>query len=580
MFRKNLESLEKINKKLAAKIYRIPLKDVQDKISIIKNDNNEYSLVVNNQNIDDAQNPIKSCEEIYKEQIKSAISMHDFIIVFGLGIGNLLDYTFEKSIANIIVYESDLHILRFVMEYVDLTKYFDSGRCYITDNIAECSNYIESKYLLDDKIECVYLKNYVILKPNEFNLLTDSIYLACQSKIIDMNTIKVHSKTWIENTFYNINNLSNQYPLSILSNKFKGKTALILGAGPSLRDNIEKIKENRNKFVIFTVHRVLETLRINDIIPDFCIIVDTSWVADSITKDFEYIKKIHFITDIRSDNYINMLPINNRFTYYPNTSTYAKELHSRMFNDLPLYETGGTSTICAYHCAKIMGFKNIIFTGIDLAFKNDIVYCDGNKVSESSEHSGKIVGVERELTKIKSITGEYINTRTDYAMFAKQFENLFLHDKTANIFNLTTFGAFIQGMKYADLEKILQNINPQTLSINEEINKTINSAKSLQNKIKENSDKIIKYEKEKTSAILKDIDEWYELYSNGKDYFDYATKIITKITTSMILQEYIQIELLKFTKLVLSNNEDEKKVFLQELFLLIRNYAKNLYNLI
>jgi hypothetical protein len=57
-----------------------------------------------------------------------------------------------------------------------------------------------------------------------------------------MNTIKKMSKVWINNIFANISNIETSYPINLLENTFKNKTALILGAGPSLKDNINKRK--------------------------------------------------------------------------------------------------------------------------------------------------------------------------------------------------------------------------------------------------------------------------------------------------------------------------------------------------
>lgn len=59
-------------------------------------------------------------------------------------------------------------------------------------------------------------------------------------KIIDMNTIKKMSKVWINNSIKSFTNPKLRYPVNLLENTFKNKTALILGAGPSLKDNIEK----------------------------------------------------------------------------------------------------------------------------------------------------------------------------------------------------------------------------------------------------------------------------------------------------------------------------------------------------
>ena len=443
MFKKNLEAIRKVNKVLAYKLEHVTLEEAARNLSAIKNEFGEYILTRNNKYVDDTPSPIASAKAIYAEQIKSATSRHDFIVIFGLGLGNLLDYAHSESVTQLILYEPEIDIIRFTCEYVDLTKYFKDGRLYITNNLTDCTKYIGEKYLLEDKIEFLFLKNYVLQKPSEFTVLTERIFETCQEKIVDMNTIKKMSKIWIDNSIKSFTNFKQRYPVNLLENKFKNKTALVLGAGPSLKDNIEKIKQNREKFVIFTVHRTLETLRKNGITPDFCVIVDAQWVKQSFTQDLEYLKDVNFIVDIKADNYVYSLPCKNLFTYFTKNSICAQKIATKMLGEIKLLESAGTSTITAYKCARLLGCKNIIFAGVDLAFKNDTAYCDDKNVVTNTQSSVKIQNIVHDTTEIKSITGEYIKTRVDYACFIKQFEAFFAQDKNVNLFNLTTFGAFI-----------------------------------------------------------------------------------------------------------------------------------------
>ena len=352
MFYKNLKALEKVNKPLAIRLSKIRLEDAAKNISVIKNDNGEFLLTKGNNIIDDSPSPIKSSEKMYSEQIQRPLTRHDIIVIYGLGFGNLLDYVSEKSVSNIVLYEPDLEIIRFTMEYVDLTKYFD-GRLYLTNNLAECSNYIKNKYLIGDKIECLYIKNYLLYRPSEFSLLTKKIADDCHNKIIDINTISQMSKVWIENIFSKIRLNKNLIPLNLLKNCYKGKTALILGAGPSLKDNISKIKENRDKFVIFTIHRTLEVLQNNDIVPDFCVVTDAMYTNAYFPKlKEEYVKSLNLVLDIKSDKYTAKLPCKRSFIFFTNNSIFSEKMlvNSSIVKDL--LETVGTSTLSAYNCAK------------------------------------------------------------------------------------------------------------------------------------------------------------------------------------------------------------------------------------
>ena len=185
----------------------------------------------------------------------------------------------------------------------------------------------------------------------------------------------------------------------------------------------------------------------------------------------------------------------------------------------------------------------------------------------------------KETTEVKSITGEYIKTRKDYAYFIKQFETIFAGNKNANFYNLSSFGAFINGMKYITAEEIFPEV--KTLNDTETIlNDCLEKNSQIPNIIKEKSLEILKEEDKKFEPIEKEIDEWFEMYENIPSFFEYATNIITKITSSMLLSEYIEIELLKFSKLVLSTNTEEKQKFISQLFTLIKNYSRFLHNLI
>ncbi len=577
MFNKNIAALEKYNKTLANKIKKVSLKNASECISVLKNEKGEYILLQNEKYIDDIPSPLSAAKNIYDEQVKKSKSRYDFIIIFGLGIANLLDYVYNKSICSLVLYESDMNILRFTFEYVDLTKYFDSGRLYLTDNISDCANYINNKYLIDDKVEFVYLKNYLMMHTSEFTVLTEKIYQACENKIIDLNTIKKISKEWSKNILTNAASNNKNYPVNILENKFKNQTALILGAGPSLKDNIEKIKQNRSKYVIFAVNRTLETLRNNEITPDFCVVIDSNWTKVYFPQDENYLSQINLIADIKADSYLKLIPCQNFFTYYSENNIYSNKLKIKLYDDIKLLETGGTSTICAYRCAKLMGFKKIIFAGLDLAFKNDTAYCDGKIACANNQNSIKIQGVIMPVTEVKSITGEYVKTRTDYANFIRQFEILFAKDKTSELYNLSAFGAFINGMKYCPMENILDE---NTVYTEKTLAELTNKYQDLPEKIKDFNKEILAEERNKIAPITESIKEWFEMYSQHPLFFEYATKIITKITSTMMLQDLVQVEIMKFTKLVLSSDNETKKLFVTEMFTNILAYSKSLDNLI
>ena len=56
----------------------------------------------------------------------------------------------------------------------------------------------------------------------------------------------------------NIPNLFEEIPLARLKDTYKGKTAVVVSAGPTLDRNIEILKKQRDKYVLFAVGTALK----------------------------------------------------------------------------------------------------------------------------------------------------------------------------------------------------------------------------------------------------------------------------------------------------------------------------------
>ena len=66
----------------------------------------------------------------------------------------------------------------------------------------------------------------------------------------------------------------NQHNVSLLEDQFKDKTAVLIGAAPSLDQHIEWIQQNQKYLYIFTVSRLAQKLHNLGITPDFIVTVD------------------------------------------------------------------------------------------------------------------------------------------------------------------------------------------------------------------------------------------------------------------------------------------------------------------
>ena len=119
---------------------------------------------------------------------------------------------------------------------------------------------------------------------------------------------------------------SNVYHLSDLENKFIGQTAIVAAAGPSLADNLEKIKANRDKLVIFAVNKSVKYLFDNDITPDFVVCMDAKNMQNTLGELSHRLGNSNCIMDLRTDSDVTKLGFHKFFYNYSNTDFFAKQL--------------------------------------------------------------------------------------------------------------------------------------------------------------------------------------------------------------------------------------------------------------
>lgn len=453
MFEKNLEYIN--NEALKRRLSKLNMDNCKVGITYCITPSNDYILLKNDLPIDDVNNPREAVKKHLDENIKKEMKQNDIIINFGIGLGYLLDETFNRYPSRIHVYEPDLDLLYFVLNNVDLSEHLSSGRVFITNDIDELMNKLTEEYLIQDKVEITYIPNYGIIRNNDLLLMTQRVLSACKSKIVDINTINKFSRVWLENTLNNIAEVNEKtaYLLSDLENQFIGQTALVLGAGPSLQDNIEKIKRNRSRFVIFAVNKAIKYLAKNEVFPDFVVCLDAGNMNKTLDIPEEHIAKMNCILDIRTDSELSKKPFKKFFLSFAGTDFITQKL-AKYNSKMKFYESGGTSAILAMVSAIKLGFSKLILAGVDLAFKDNLIYADGGSMERLSQEDIVIDSVKKKLVQVPSVTGDMVYTRDDYAAFVQHFATVIKDMAYTEIYNISSFGATIPGVKPVRFESI------------------------------------------------------------------------------------------------------------------------------
>ena len=453
MFDKNLEFI--FDEDLKSRLREIKIDEAKACMSYCMTTSNDYLIMKNDIPIDDIDNPRKAVQDMLSATIKKPMETNDIIITFGIGLCYQLDEVYNTYPSRIFVYEPDTKLLNFVLHNVDITEHLKSGRVFIFDNIDDLISKLSEIYITRDKVEVVYLKNYAIVKSQELLELSQKVFETCKSKTVDINTITRYTKDWLQNTLDNIGiiNKSSIYKLSDLDDKFSGENALIIAAGPSLTENIQYIKDNRNKFVIFAVNKVIKTLIENGITPDFTVCVDAKNVEKTLQGLDESLSKMNCIMNLNSDSFILTKPFKKTFITFPDNDIVIKRL-ADYNNFIKTQELGGSATTTAFVSAVRMGFSKIILTGVDLAFKGETVYSTGETYEKISSDQIMINSITKNVTVVPSVTGTDVVTTDDYAAFIQHFSTLIKDLNYTEVYNTSSFGALIPNTKNAKLDSI------------------------------------------------------------------------------------------------------------------------------
>lgn len=458
MFDKNLEFID--NLALKRRLTKVSPVESRIGVSYCVTPSNDYVLLKDDLPADDLNNPREAIRQMLQNTIKTPMKANDIIITFGIGLCYLLDEVFNTYPSRIYIYEPDLNLLHFVLSNVDISEHLSSGRVFVTNDLDEMTNKLATTFLNQDKVEIVYLQNYAVVKNKELLMLTQKVFDTCKSKMVDVNTITKYSRIWLANSVENLAFIRDKkgYLLSDLEGKYHGRTALIAGAGPSLNDNIAKIQANRDKFTIFAVNKTVQYLLQNGITPDFVVCLDAGYTDLTLGGLEQHLEKTNAIIDIRTDKDVVKKSFNKVFFNFSNTDTFMNKL-SEHNSFMKFYETGGSASIFAFISAVKLGFSKIVFAGIDLAFKDNVIYSYGETMQRVSQEEIIVDRIKKNLVQVKSVNGSLVYTREDYQAFIHHFNQLIKELDYSEIYNISSFGALIDGVKNVSFDDLVLTAN-------------------------------------------------------------------------------------------------------------------------
>lgn len=231
--------------------------------------------------------------------------------------------------------------------------------------------------------------------------------------------------------------------VSSLQKMFAGKTVIFIAAGPSLDENMEKIKQcDLSEYILVCVGKIAAKLIQKGIRPDYIIIIDaqagTRWQINDIEEcgvPLIYISTAacSVVGDYIGKRYIAFQE------GFDKAEKYAKE------HDYPLYQTGGSVATFALDLLIQFECSRIICIGLDMGYPGGQTHAAG---------VGNTLADKSSLYKIEGIGSKFVYTSRPLDMYRQWIEKRISTVKDIEIMNASR-GARIHGMKEVKLEDIL-----------------------------------------------------------------------------------------------------------------------------
>ena len=572
LLEKNLVSLAKNNRELAEKINR----HIVDNIPQLVNENGFYNLAYKNTYLHNRQNPLAEAKEIFSMAANTPVSIH---LIYGLGLGYLFQVASTNSSGTVILYEPDLNIIKTAFSLVDFSNDILKNNVFITDNIEKAGEYIYQKSNVKNTPLMLTTAAYREMAPEKFNEMVEKLQRLVGSYSLDLKYTQQKFYPITRTIIQNIPNLIKEPPLSSIKDFYKGQTAVVVSAGPTLDRNIETIKKYRDNIVLIVVGTAMKTIAKHGITPDFLCIIET---FDS-SKQLEGLdlSQVNFVTEPYSNINLRKFKFKQIYSHIsdnmPVNSFWSKIINEKTDE----YLSKGTVSYTALNVARILGCSKIVMVGQDLAYidgqcySKDSAYkdleCRFNKEGNKWEITAKdfdnfvrslsnypdeetrikaaktrLKNLNNSLYYVKSIKGEQIPTESVYAAFIRPLSEFAQKFSDRKFINTSLVGAQIDGYENIPLEEALKDTKPiQNRELNcdykfdindiEEklkletslLNKILNEVKNGQSAVKSLNNDFKRY-KNATVEVLKDLKKVSSIFlqlstSNSNTLYDFIT---------------------------------------------------------
>ena len=421
-----------------------------------KDNYNTYEIIKKNSTIvlGSKYNYERTMEQLFSK-LKD-INENTVIIIYGLDSGEYLE-----RLSKLVTYNNKVLIIEpiecIAEKYKDeryknfniiSTKDIDT---YINNNLIDINN------IKNVRFHC--FGNYGRAFKDEYEIFVKRLNELTVNITLNINTINKFKKVADFNVMGNLMEINNSYTFKDWEGIYRGATALVVSAGPSLDKNINellKYKDKLDNYVIIAGNRTVKPLIENGIIPDFVCAIDPQDVVYDMVKDY-FSYKIPLVYIENTNN--KLIKLTEGIKLF-GSQGLALLLGNRILNKPSKFYTGGSVAHLQTDVAVKLGCESIVFLGQDLAYTFD------KRHSNSTENKIDLKPTKASTLYVKDVYDKDISTEfslNHFRIYLEEYIKQVKEIKNVQFIN-SSYGANIDGAVFKELEEVLKENNFMKIS--------------------------------------------------------------------------------------------------------------------
>lgn len=405
--------------------------------------------------------PEKEVERLHKQKEIPDNTKH--VLFFGAGLGYQIQALLnEYPDMNYSIYEPNQEALVqfFSHQNINDLRGDQLHKVFTTTDEKQIRSHIQQLYQsVGNDIYVYTLPVYEKLYVKELKAVMETMKEWLKGESSNLATEVSFQRRWTVNSIKNFPKVMQTPNVlhDVDRHAFEGKPAIIVAAGPSLSEefeNLRYIKEHGLAY-IFSVGSAINSLIEHDIYPDAACTYDPGVHNQQVFRKL----KEQQITNIplvfgssvgfeTLENYPGSLlhMITNRDMVSPRLLDTSQNIDIVL--DAP------SIAVVTFQLLKLLGCRQIILVGQNLAYQNNRRYADGiNYEAISNELSTK--EIEKAII-IQDVFGNDIQTNDGFNLMRKDLEWYISTSPEVEVVNTTKGGAHIKGTTFISLDEVIQ----------------------------------------------------------------------------------------------------------------------------